>query len=50
LPLIQAVRCDLMATLIGEGLTLDEVATQAGTISYEVLTSLGRRYHRVWKV
>ena len=22
---------------------------QAGTISYEVLTNLGRRYHRVWK-
>jgi alanine racemase len=39
-----------MASLIGEGLTLDEVAAQAGTIAYEVLTSLGRRYHRVWKV
>ena len=45
-----AVRRDAMATLIGEGLPLDEVAEQAGTISYEVLTSLGRRYHRVWKV
>jgi alanine racemase len=30
-------------------LSLDEVAAQAGTISYEVLSSLGRRYHRVWK-
>jgi alanine racemase len=38
-----------MATIIGEGLTLDEVAEQAGTIAYEVLTSLGRRFHRVWK-
>jgi alanine racemase len=38
------------ATLIGPGLTLDEMAAQAGTISYEILTSLGRRYHRVWKV
>src|SRR3954447_14630718 len=47
---VSAVRRDLMATLIGEGLTLDEVATQAGTISYEVLTNLGRRFHRVWKV
>jgi len=47
---VSAVRRDLMATLIGDGLTLDEVATQAGTISYEVLTSLGRRFHRVWKV
>jgi alanine racemase len=44
------VRRDMMATLIGDGLTLDEVATQAGTISYEVLTSLGRRFHRIWKV
>jgi alanine racemase len=47
---VSAVRRDMMATLIGEGLTLDEVATQAGTISYEVLTNLGRRFHRVWKV
>jgi alanine racemase len=45
-----AVRRDQMATLIGGGLSLDEVATQAGTIGYEVLTSLGHRYHRVWKV
>jgi alanine racemase len=35
-----------LATLIGEGLEIDEVARQAGTISYEVLTSLGRRYAR----
>jgi alanine racemase len=47
---VNTVRRDLMATLIGEGLTLDEVATQAGTISYEMLTNLGRRFHRVWKV
>ncbi len=46
---VSAVRRDQMVTLIGEGLTLDEVAEQAGTISYEVLTSLSRRYHRVWK-
>jgi alanine racemase len=44
------VRRDQMATLIGDGITLDEVAAQAGTISYEVLTNLGRRHHRVWKV
>jgi len=47
---VSAVRRDMMATLIGAGLTLDEVAAQAGTISYEVLTSLGQRYHRIWKV
>ncbi|MBM3527599.1 MAG: alanine racemase [Alphaproteobacteria bacterium] len=45
-----AVRRDAMATLIGAGLSLEEAATQAGTIDYELLTSLGRRYHRIWKV
>jgi alanine racemase len=47
---VSEVRRDMMATLIGDGLPLDQVAAQAGTISYEVLTSLGRRFHRVWKV
>lgn len=46
---VSAVQRNQMATLIGDGLPLDEVATQAGTIAYEVLTSLGRRFHRVWK-
>jgi alanine racemase len=44
-----AVRRDQMATLIGDGLPLEEVATQAGTISYELLTGLGRRYHRNYR-
>ena len=47
---VSEVRRDMMATLIGDGLPLDQVAAQAGTISYEVLTSLGRRFHRIWKV
>jgi alanine racemase len=38
-----------LATLIGDGLDIDEVARQAGTLSYEVLTGLGRRYHRVYR-
>jgi alanine racemase len=42
-----AKRCDF-ATLIGEGITVDEVGAWSGTIGYEVLTSLGRRYRRVW--
>jgi alanine racemase len=46
---VSAVRRDQMVTLIGDGLPLDEVAAQAGTISYELLTNLGRRFHRVWK-
>ena len=32
--------------LIGPGNTPDDVAARAGTIGYEVLTSLGRRYRR----
>lgn len=33
-------------TLIGDGLTVDDVARPMGTIGYEVLTNLGRRYAR----
>ena len=29
--------------------TLDQVAADAGTISYEILTSLGPRYHRIYR-
>lgn len=32
--------------LFGKNIPVDEAATAAGTISYEMLTSLGRRYHR----
>lgn len=32
--------------LFGPNIAVDEAATAAGTISYEMLTSLGRRYHR----
>jgi alanine racemase len=38
-----------MVTLIGEGITVDELAHHFGTIGYEVLTSLGSRYARVYK-
>ena len=44
-----AVRRGHMATLLGEGITVDELAHHFGTIGYEVLTSLGRRYTRVYK-
>jgi alanine racemase len=37
------------ATLIGGDLDVDELAAALGTMSYEVLTSLGRRYHRIYK-
>jgi alanine racemase len=41
-----AVRRGDLATLIGEELTVDEVGARAGTIGYEILTGLGRRYAR----
>lgn len=44
-----AVRRGDVATLIGDEITVDDLANKAGTIGYEVLTSLGRRYHRVYR-
>lgn len=44
-----AVRRGHLVTLIGEGVTVDELAHHAGTIGYEVLTNLGRRYARVYR-
>lgn len=40
---VPGVRPGEVATLIGEGITAEEVASWSGTISYEVLTSLGNR-------
>jgi alanine racemase len=34
--------------LIGPHHSADDLAREAGTIGYEILTSLGRRYHRVY--
>jgi alanine racemase len=44
-----AARRGEFATLIGGEMTVDALAAAAGTIGYEVLTSLGRRYHRVYR-
>ncbi len=38
-----------LATLIGEGMSVDDLAAAMGTVAYEVLTSLGPRYHRIYK-
>ena len=38
-----------LAILIGDEITVDDMAKSAGTIGYEVLTGLGRRYHRVYR-
>ena len=34
--------------LIGPRFTVDDAAALAGTIGYEILTSLGPRYHRIY--
>lgn len=44
-----AVRRGHQVTLLGDGITVDELAHHFGTIGYEVLTSLGSRYARVYK-
>jgi alanine racemase len=44
-----AARRGDFATLIGEGMSVDELAAGMGTVGYEILTHLGRRYHRVYK-
>ena len=42
----QQPRAGDWAEIIGAAQTVDEVAEQAGTIGYEILTSLGKRYRR----
>jgi alanine racemase len=48
LPEGAARRGDLV-TLIGGPITVDALANIAGTIGYEILTGLGRRYHRIYR-
>jgi alanine racemase len=45
----KSVRRGHWATLLGEGISVDELAHHFGTIGYEVLTGLGKRYARVYK-
>ncbi len=35
--------------LLGEDYGVDAAAADAGTIGYEILTALGRRYHRIYR-
>src|SRR5262249_47939241 len=44
----RAVKRRDLVTLLGDGIGVDDLAARAGTIGYEVLTSLGRRYRRVY--
>jgi alanine racemase len=43
-----AIKRGDLAILIGEPLPIDEVGKRAGTIGYEILTRLGRRYERIY--
>jgi len=43
-----AIAAGGLLELIGPGHTLEQVAAEAETIPYEILTSLGRRYRRVY--
>jgi alanine racemase len=45
----QAVRRGDYVTLIGGDIGIDALAAQSGTIGYEVLSNLGRRFTRVWR-
>lgn len=45
----QSVRRGDFVTLVGNEITVDDLAASAGTIGYEVLTSLGKRYHRIYR-
>ncbi|MFL5002315.1 MAG: alanine racemase [Xanthobacteraceae bacterium] len=38
-----------LVTLLGDEISVDDLASHAGTIGYEVLTSLGGRYHRIYR-
>ena len=44
-----AVRRGDLITLIGGVIGVDDLAAAAGTIGYEVLVNLGRRYHRIYR-
>jgi alanine racemase len=44
-----ALELGSLVELIGEHQKLEALAADAGTISYEILTSLGSRYQRVYR-
>ncbi|HEX5779862.1 MAG TPA: alanine racemase [Xanthobacteraceae bacterium] len=44
-----AVKRGDYATILNEEIGIDELAAHAGTIGYEVLTALGRRYARIYR-
>jgi alanine racemase len=44
----ETTRPGSFAELIGPGHDVDAIAAEAGTSGYEMLTALGRRYHRIY--
>jgi alanine racemase len=46
---VESTREGAYVDLIGGGVSLDEVAEAAGTISYEILTGLGIRLQREYR-
>ncbi|QFY64022.1 alanine racemase (plasmid) [Rhizobium grahamii] len=44
-----AIGLGSLVELLGPNQTLEDVARDAGTISYEILTALGHRYHRQYR-
>jgi alanine racemase len=45
---VDAAQPGAMVELLGANITIDDLAARANTIGYEILTSLSRRYHRVY--
>ncbi|HLL29335.1 MAG TPA: alanine racemase [Xanthobacteraceae bacterium] len=43
-----AVKRGEVATLLGEGISVDDLAASSGTVGYEILTRLGSRYRRTY--
>jgi len=44
-----ALRAGALIELLGDHYGVDDVAADAGTIGYEILTALGSRYHRIYR-
>ena len=44
-----SVRAGSTVELLGSTITVDDMAARAGTIGYEILTNLGRRYARTYR-
>ncbi|MDF2115571.1 alanine racemase [Roseiarcaceae bacterium H3SJ34-1] len=44
-----ALKAGTPVELLGRDITVDDLAARSKTIGYEILTGLGRRYHRVYR-